>query len=218
MRMRRKRWARPELSKCEYYIKNPCDAKGKWLNLFKKAQPLHLELGCGKGVFLSKLARCNLDVNFIGIDMSDDILGVARRNIEKEFEGIFPKNILLTRYNVEYCDKIFDSNDIVDRIYIYFCNPWPRPKHHKKRLTHFRQLDKYKNFLNKNGIIHFKTDDDSLFSDSKKYFESSGFKIEYITHDLHNSEYVENNLLSEHEILFSNQGIPIKFLIARVAQ
>ncbi len=197
MRMRRKPWARPELSKCEYYIKNPCDMRGKWLNLFEKAQPLHLELGCGKGVFLSRLARCNLDVNFIGIDMSDDILGVARRNIEKEFEGISPKNILLTRYNVEYCDKIFDSNDIVDRIYIYFCNPWPRPR-------------------NKNGIIHFKTDDDSLFSDSKKYFESSGFKIEYITHDLHNSEYVENNLLSEHEILFSNQGIPIKFLIARV--
>ena len=216
MRMRRKRWARPELNKCEYYIKNPCDMRGKWLNLFKKTQPLHLELGCGKGVFLSQAAHRNLDVNYIGIDMSDDILGVARRNIEKIFGEVSPQNVLLTRYNIEYCDKIFDNNDIVDKIYIYFCNPWPRPKHHKKRLTHFRQLDKYKNFLNKNGIIHFKTDDDSLFSDSKKYFESSGFKIEYITHDLHNSEYVENNLMSEHEILFSNQGIPIKFLIARV--
>ena len=83
-------------------------------------------------------------------------------------------------------------------------------------MTDFRHLDEYKNLLNKNGRIHFKTDDDSLFSDSKKYFENSGFEIEYITHDLHNSEYVENNLMSEHEILFSNQKIPIKFLIARV--
>ena len=190
--------------------------RGKWLNLFKKTQPLHLELGCGKGVFLSQAAHRNLGVNYIGIDMSDDILGVARRNIEKIFGEVSPQNVFITRYNIEYCDKIFDNNDIVDSIYIYFCNPWPRRKHHKKRLVHPRQLDKYKNFLSKNGIIQFKTDDDSLFSDSKKYFESSGFEIEYITHDLHNSEYVENNLLSEHEILFSNQGIPIKFLIARV--
>ncbi len=218
MRMRRKNWARPELNQCKYYIKNPTDMRGKWTSLFEKNQPVHLELGCGKGVFLSKLAFDNPNINYIGIDMSDDILGVARRNIEKTFEGKSPENVLLTRYNIEYCSKLFDKSDIVDKIYICFCNPWPKTRHHKRRLTHTRQLIQYKEFLRKNALIYFKTDDDALFEDSINYFKDSGFKIEYITYDLHNSDFMKHNLLTEHEIMFSEQGIPIKFLIAKMCE
>lgn len=216
MRMRRKSWARPELSKCEYYVKNPVDIKGRWASLFKQKQPIHLELGCGKGVFLSKLTFDNPNINYIGIDMSDDILGVARRNIEKTFEEARPHNVFLTRYNIEYCSKLFDKSDVVDKIYICFCNPWPKTRHHKRRLTHTRQLVQYRKFLKKDGLIYFKTDDIDLFEDSLNYFKNSGFKIEDITYDLHNSDYMENNLLTEHEIMFSEKGIPIKFLIARM--
>lgn len=218
MRMRRKNWARPELNKCEYYVKNPADMRGQWISLFKKMQPLHLELGCGKGVFLSKLAFDNPNINYIGIDMSDDILGVARRNIEKIFKDEIPNNVFLTRYNIEYCSKLFDKSDVIDKIYICFCNPWPKTRHNKRRLTHTRQLVQYKEFLKKDGLIYFKTDDGDLFEDSIKYFKNSGFEIEGITYDLHNSAFTKNNLLTEHEIMFSERGIPIKFLIARMCE
>ncbi len=216
MRMRRKNWARPELSKCEYYVKNPVNMRGQWISLFEKKQPLHLELGCGKGVFLSRLSFDNPNINYIGIDMSDDILGVARRNIAATFEDKIPDNVFLTRYNIEYCSKLFDKSDVIDQIYICFCNPWPKTRHHKRRLTHTRQLVQYKEFLKKDGLIYFKTDDINLFEDSIKYFDNSGFKIESLTYDLHNSGFMKNNVLTEHEIMFSKKGIPIKFLVARM--
>ena len=109
---------------------------------------------------------------------------------------------------------MLNENDKIERIYINFCNPWPRGKHHKKRLTHTRQLELYKTFLQKNGEIHFKTDDDNLFIDSLTYFKQTGFDIIWKTYDLHREEK-EENIITEHETMFSNQGIKIKALIAR---
>ena len=102
------------------------------------------------------------------------------------------------------------------RIYINFCNPWPRGKHHKKRLTHTRQLEKYKEFMVDNGEIYFKTDDDDLFNSSLKYFEESGFEIVSKTYDLHQEPIFEKNIETEHEKMFSEQGIKIKALIAKI--
>ena len=102
----------------------------------------------------------------------------------------------------------------MERIYINFCNPWSqKAKHRKRRLTHPRQLEQYKTFLAPGGEIWFKTDDDSLFADSVHYFEECGFSIRYQTLDLHHSGF-EGNIPTEHEAMFSEQGIPIKFLIA----
>ena len=98
-------------------------------------------------------------------------------------------------------------------IYINFCNPWGREKHKKRRLTHTRQLTHYKTFLKKDGEIFFKTDDDGLFEESLTYFSESGFTLTYITRDLHNSD-VKDNIQTEHEKMFSEQGIKIKFCIA----
>ena len=109
---------------------------------------------------------------------------------------------------------MLDEKDKIERIYINFCNPWPRGKHHKKRLTHPKQLELYKTFLIDGGEIRFKTDDDNLFSDSLNYFENTGFKVIWKTYDLHN-ENIDDNIETEHEKMFSEQGVKIKALIAK---
>ena len=120
---------------------------------------------------------------------------------------------MLTAYNVEHIEKILSAEDNVERIYINFCNPWPRGKHNKRRLTYPNKLEKYKQFLKKGGEIRFKTDDLPLFEDSLEYFEKCGFDIAYKTYDLHNSD-VKDNILTEHEIMFSNEGIKINYCVA----
>lgn len=215
MRMRRKPWARPELAACEFFIDNASENIGKWKESFKKVQPLHIELGCGKGSFIGQIALKNPDINYLGVDIKSEVLAVGRRTIVKMFqeENREVDNILLTAHNIERIDLMMSPKDEAERIYINFCNPWPRGKHNKRRLTYTRQLEHYKGFLKKGGEIHFKTDDDGLFNDSVEYFKECGFEIKYLTRDLHGSD-VKDNILTEHEIMFSQQGIPIKFLIA----
>lgn len=235
MRIRFKPWAREELETSPFYIDNPQDYKNKWKNLFEKEAPIYVELGCGKGNFIAKLSKNNEEknINFIAIDLVDAMLGLAKRNLELEY-GIRTtlekeeieneiekqkaiKNVKLTRYDISLVSNIFGKEDNIQRIYINFCNPWPRGKHHKKRLTHTRQLMQYKEFLADNGEIFFKTDDDLLFADSLIYFEQSGFKIEKKTYDLKNEKDFwngEENIETEHEKMFQKEGIKIKALIA----
>lgn len=219
MRIRYKKWARPELEASKFYIDNPEKYKGTWQRLFENKNPLHIELGCGKGSFISQKASQNDNVNYIAIDLIDAMLGLAKRNIEAVYKELNKevKNVYITRYDIERVLNIFDSTDEIERIYINFCNPWPRGKHHKKRLTHTRQLEKYKKFLKDNGKIYFKTDDDNLFNDSLVYFKESGFVIEKLTYDLENEEDFWNgeiNVETEHEKMFKEQKIKIKALIA----
>ncbi|MBQ8781874.1 MAG: tRNA (guanosine(46)-N7)-methyltransferase TrmB [Oscillospiraceae bacterium] len=215
MRMRRKPWARPELAACPYYIEHAEEFKGKWNTVYNDDKPLYAELGCGKGGFVAQAALATPEVNWLAMDIKSEMLAVGRRTIEKMFEeaGKEVTNIRLISQNIEKIETAFDENDRIDRIYINFCNPWPRKKHKKRRLTHSRQLMQYRAFLKENGEIHFKTDDDELFEESLPYFEHSGFKITYITRDLHNSGY-EHNFETEHEKMFTAEGKTTKFLIA----
>lgn len=217
MRIRFKAWARPELEASEFYIDNPQDYKEKWKTLYKNRVPFHIELGCGKGSFISQLAVKNKNINYLAIDLVDAMLGLAKRNIEKAYNenNVLIDNIYITRHDIERIFLILGKKDKVERIYINFCNPWPRGKHHKKRLTHTRQLEKYKEILIKNGEIYFKTDDDGLFNDSLIYFKDAGFEIEKSTFDLENEENFWNNIETEHENMFKEQGIKIKALIAK---
>ena len=218
MRIRYKKWARPELEASEFYIKEPEKIKGKWKEQFENSKnPIHLELGCGKGQFISKLALKNQNINYIAIDLVDAMLGLAKRNIEQEYEENNKeiKNILITRFDIERILLILDQEDQIGRIYINFCNPWPRGKHRKKRLTHTIQLEKYKQFLTQDGEIYFKTDDDDLFESTLKYLEESNFNILTKTYDLHKEMIFEDNIETEHEKMFSEQGIKIKALIAK---
>ncbi len=218
MRIRYKKWARPELEASKFYIDNPEEWKGKWKELFENSeQPIYLELGCGKGQFISTLAVQNQQNNYIAIDLVDAMLGLAKRNVEQIYNenNINPRNIVLTRFDIERILLILEEKDNIQRIYINFCNPWPKGKHRKKRLTHTRQLEKYKKFLAQNGEIYFKTDDDGLFQSSLLYFEETGFEILAKTYDLHQEDIFENNIQTEHEKMFSEQGIKIKALIAK---
>ena len=218
MRIRYKAWARPELEASKFYIDNPEEYRGKWNTLFKnKENPLHLELGCGKGSFISQLAVKNRDINYIAVDLVDAMLGLAKRNIEVAFKEANREidNVYITRYDIERILNIIDKNDLIERIYINFCNPWPKGKHRKKRLTHTRQLEKYREFLQDNGEIFFKTDDDGLFNDSITYFKQMKFEIEKITYDLESEPDFGDNIVTEHEKMFMEQGIKIKALIAK---
>lgn len=216
MRMRNKPWAKPELDSSQFFIDDPF-SKGNWHQKFTRKQTLYLELGCGKGNFVAELAAQNPDINYLGIDMKSIILASACRNVKLAFTSAKRPidNVILTAYDISRIQNIMDENDIVDRVYINFCNPWPKEKHYKKRLTHCRQLEKYKTFLRRGCEIHFKTDDEALFADSVEYFKESGYKITFITTDLHNSEYV-NNIMTEHEKKFTEQGIKTKLLVAQL--
>ena len=219
MRIRKKKWAEPQHSVCNIYVKNPEENAGKWMQAFKKEQPLYLEIGCGKGGFAGQLALKNPDKNIIALDIKIDMLGVGRRTIVKLFEDAGKTqdditNLLLVKYNVEMLDKIITADDKIDRLFINFCNPWPRAKHKKRRLTYYKKLEMYKTFLKPDSEIRFKTDDDELFDESLEYFEQSGYEILYLTRDLHASD-VTDNIETEHEKMFSEEGIKIKYLIAR---
>ncbi len=218
MRIRYKKWARPELMQSPFYVDNPEERRGKWKEFFKNPTfPLHLELGCGKGYFIANLASLHKETNYIAIDLVDAMLGLAKRNVENIYQEKKQEidNLFLTRFDIERISLILAKTDEIERIYINFCNPWPRGKHHKKRLTHPRQLEKYKEFLKPEGEIYFKTDDDNLFSESISYLEETGFKIVKKTWDLHLETNFWENIETEHEKMFSEQGIKIKALIAK---
>ena len=221
MRIRFNPWARPELEASKFYRDNPEELKNKWIQEFKnKEAPIHLELGCGKGNFISQLAVQNPKTNYIAIDLVDAMLGLAKRNVEQVYQEQNKEidNVILTRFDIERIMLILGEQDNIKRIYINFCNPWPKGKHRKKRLTHTRQLEKYKTFLAEGGEIYFKTDDDELFEGSLGYFEEAGFTIIKKTYDLHKEPIWENNIETEHEKMFSEQGIKIKALIAHLEE
>lgn len=215
MRIRRKKWAKEELENAKFYIDNPDSNKDVWKETFEnKNNPIHIELGCGKGSFIAKLASRHREINYIAIDMIEAMLGLSKRNIEEAYNFKNPENLWLIRANIEQISNIFGKEDRIDRIYINFCNPWPRAKHKKRRLTHPRQLEQYKVFLKPGGEIYFKTDDDELFADSIDYFKDCGFKIIKKTFDLHQDQIFQENIETEHEKMFSEDGIKIKALIA----
>ena len=233
MRIRFKPWARKELETSPFYINNPKDYKNKWKTAFENNNEIRLELGCGKGNFISQASIQNPNINYIAIDLVDAMLGIAKRNIEvaykirkttnkEEIENEIEKqknvkNVKLLRYDISNISEIFGKEDEIKRIYINFCNPWPKGKHHKKRLIFDRNLLEYKNFLK--GEIYFKTDDDELFKASLEYFENAGYEVISKTYDLHKEENFwkdQINIETEHEKMFTAEGIKIKALIAKL--
>lgn len=216
MRMRRKPWTEPELAACPYFIEKPSTHRSQWPALFEKKQPVYLEIGCGKGVATVKLAHENPDINLIAIDEVRHVLAVSVRNSQLEYAGETPKNLLFSAVDAMSIFDTFGPEDQIERIYINFCNPWDeKAKHHKRRLTHPRQLHQYRDFLKPGGEIWFKTDNPVLFTASKRYFGECGFEITYLTDDLHASGF-QPNYISEHEALYTSRGLPIHFMIAKM--
>ena len=216
MRMRRKPWTEVELAACPWFIERPSTHIGQWRSLFPKEQPVHLEIGCGKGVSTVRMAHENPGVNYIAIDEVRHVLAVSVRNTRAKYGDDPVDNLLYSAVDAMMIHDTFSRADNISRIYISFPNPWDeRAKHHKRRLTHPRQLNQYRAFLAPQGEIWFKTDDDALFTASKRYFNEAGFEITYITDDLHASGFTPN-YISEHERLYARQGKRIHFLIAKM--
>lgn len=216
MRIRKKKWAEPELAVCDFYIPNPEDYKNNWKSFFKNGNPIMLEIGCGKCAFAAQMALLHPELNFIAVDIKLDMLGVGRRAIVKMFKekGRDVDNIALVRFNAETLNEIIGKGDDIQRIYINFCNPWPRKKHNKRRLTYPKKLMMYKDIIDVGKEIHFKTDDDNLFEESLEYFKSTNYKLTTVCYDLHRSDIDPlTTPATEHEIMFSNEGIKIKYCI-----
>ena len=210
MHMRKKKWARPELAACPFFTEEGERNRNHWRERFPEPdRPLHLELGCGKGVSTALMAADHPEINYVIADLSADVLGDARRNLVRAC-GETVRNVQILETDICYIDRVFGGEDRPERIYIHFCNPWTeRPKQAKKRLTHPRQLLQYRSFLAENGEIWFKTDDDTLFEDSLVYFDLCGFETVYLTHDLHRDGF-SPNYISEHERKYLDLGVPIK--------
>ena len=198
-----------EVFRCDHPL------KGHWRSdFFHDDNPIVLELGCGKGEYTVALAERDPSRNFIGIDISEDILGVARRNMEAEFGEDPVENVNLLSYNIEKLDTLFASSEKAARIYVNFCNPWQKAGDHKRRLTHTRQLNTYKKVLAPGGELWFKTDNTDLYLATQRYLSEAGFEILCKTDDLH-SEDAPGNIQSEHEVMFTAEGIKTKAIIAR---
>lgn len=216
MRIRHKPWARPELAASPFCTDIP-QAKalrGNWRAQFARPeQPFYIELGCGKGGWVSQAAANRPEINYLAFDIKSEMLGMARRKTEAAFAACSrpADNIRLSIVNIERISEVLSPEDGVARIYINFCNPWPKASHKKRRLTHPRQLVQYAALLR--GELHFKTDDADLFTESLAYFHESGWQILTKTDDLHAHE-PEDNIRTEHENMFAAEGKKIHFLIA----
>ena len=192
MRRRFKPYAHDELMAADFHVHEPLIWGGKWHAQYARPeQPFVLELGCGKGGFLSQLACAHPENNYLGIDITDKVLILAKRKIEAAYQAANRPidNVKIMSTDIERIKGVITAEDEVSRIYINFCNPWSKNgSSHKHRLTYPRQLINYRAFLKDGGEIYFKTDDDDLFRDSLEYFPASGYDIEWMTYDLHEND------------------------------
>ncbi|GAF15892.1 LOW QUALITY PROTEIN: tRNA (guanine46-N7-)-methyltransferase [Bacillus sp. JCM 19046] len=213
MRLRHKPWAREELDKRpNLVIQNPASFQGKWKDVFEKNQPLHIEVGTGKGQFITNMAIQNPTINFIGVERYESVLLTAME--KAELAGL--KNLKFLGQDVKNLNQFFAENE-VDRLFINFTDPWPKSRHEKRRLTYKTFLAIYKQVLKKDGEIHFKTDNQGLFEYSLHSMSTFGLSLKMLVLDLHNSA-IENNIMTEYEERFSEKGMRIYRLEATYPQ
>lgn len=211
MRLRNVKGAREKISASISVIDNPKEYKGKWRELFKNNNPIYIEIGMGKGKFIIENAIKNPNINFIGIEKFSSVLVRAIERKENNENDL--SNLVFLRFDAEYIEDIFDKSEI-GRIYLNFSDPWPKDRHAKRRLTSKEYFKRYDNILCKDGKVIFKTDNKDLFDFSLDQIDLAGWKLINSTNDLHNSEYVKGNIMTEYEERFVNEGVPINRLEA----
>lgn len=187
-------------------ILNPTDYKGKWHKLFKNTNPIYLEIGTGKGKFIIQNAKLNPDINYIGVELNSSIIYKAAKSIEEALP-----NLYLVNYDALLLNDIFESNEI-SKIYLNFSDPWPKNRHEKRRLTSNDFINVYKNILNGDKIIEFKTDNRNLFEYTIIMFNSLGINIMELSLDLHNDDRYENIITTEYEDKFTKENKPIYYM------
>lgn len=206
MRLRYKPNAVPEMKENDRIYFYPKNMRGKWQSVFENDNPIHLEIGAGKGDFIIEMAKRNTNINYIALEMNTNAFVIASRKIkEEELNNV----IGLVDY-AEDLEEAFAENEI-DKIYINFSTPWPKNKHHKRRLSHPRFLKTYKNIIKDSGIIEQKTDDKDFFDDSLEYYEDFGLEILKTDYNLDEEE----SIVTEYERKWRDRGKPIYYAKAR---
>lgn len=211
MRLKNVPGSREAVAASDLTITEPEKFRGCWAKeVFGNNAPIHIEVGMGKGRFITELATLHPEVNYIGIEKYSSVL---IRAIEKN-EGSELQNLRFIRMDAEDIEKIFEKDEI-DRIYLNFSDPWPKDRHAKRRLTSKRFLDRFANILSEGGVIEFKTDNRVLFDFSLEEAPQAGWKILASTFDLHTDpDMNEGNIMTEYEEKFSSVGNPIcKYII-----
>ena len=209
MRLRNVKGSRETIANSEFTINEPNEYKGKWKELFGNNNPIRIEVGMGKGRFITDLAVQNPDINYIGIEKYSSVLV---RAIEKRQE-LDINNLIFIRMDAEDILDVFEEGE-VDRIYLNFSDPWPMDRHAKRRLTSKEFFKRYDVILAQGGIVEFKTDNNMLFDFSLEEIENTAFIVKEFTRDLHNSPMNEGNIMTEYEEKFSSMGNPINKLVA----
>ncbi len=211
MRMRKKKNFDQRLERVsQRLIDTPNEFKGRWSEVFGNDNPIYIEIGSGKGRFISEMARLYPEVNFIAIDVIPDVILMG---LEKTAAGEY-SNLRFIISDAATLSECFAEGEIA-RIYLNFSDPWKKKKQAKRRLTHSNFLNVYKKFLIKGGSICFKTDNRGLFEFSLNSISADrDFQMSNISLDLHNSDF-EGNVMTEYEQKFSEQGMPIYRLEAK---
>ena len=193
-------------------IHEPESVKGSWRQQFENDHPIHIEIGMGKGKFIHEMAKLHPEINYIGIEKYSSVLLRAIQKMEAEPVP----NLKFIRMDAEAIAEVF-AKDEVDRIYLNFSDPWPKDRHAKRRLPSKEFLARYDQFLKKDGVLEFKTDNRGLFDFALEELPQAGWKAEKITFDLHHDEeMMQGNVMTEYEVKFSSMGNPIcKYIISR---
>lgn len=221
MRLRGRKGIRETIERQnDLVVMNPSEWKGRWAERFGNDKPIHVELGMGKGKFISEMSLVYPERNFIGVDMYDELI---RRASEKaraaagREDGGAPDNLALALFNIEHIEDVFAEGEL-RRIYLNFSDPWPKKKHARRRLTHAGFVEKYFRLLDSLGEIHFKTDSRSLFEFSLNSFADMNIRLRRISLDLHKDGPAPDNVMTEYEGKFFDAGMPIYRLEALIGQ
>lgn len=202
MRLRNVPGSRDVIAESRFTVKNETEYRGKWNTLFGNDNPIHIEVGMGKGQFIMALATANPDINYVGIEKYSSVL---IRAIEKQETEDLP-NLLFIRMEAEHIAEVFAEGE-VKRIYLNFSDPWPKDRHAKRRLTSLQFLERYEKILDREGHVIFKTDNRELFDFSLEQVEAAAnWKLLNHTFDLHHSEFVQGNVMTEYEERFVEKG------------
>lgn len=210
MRLRNIKGSKEMLDQSSFVVKSPKDCRGNWNAQFHNEYPIHIEIGMGKGKFITELARRNPEVNYIGIERYASVLLRAVQKLENEEID----NLLFICMDAAELSEVFAPGE-VERIYLNFSDPWPKDRHAKRRLTSSAYLARYREILSRTGWLEFKTDNRALFDFSMESIPESGWIVGEYTYDLHSDSMNEGNIMTEYESKFSAEGKPICKLIAK---
>lgn len=207
MRLRNVKDASNIVNNCQYLIKNYKEYKGKYKEIFNNSNPIHIEIGMGKGNFIIGMAKKYPNINFIGIEKYDSVIVRAIEKIDEEIP-----NLKLIRMDATEIEEVFDKE--IDTIYLNFSDPWPKNRHEDRRLTSLKFLKRYDVVFKNTKNIIMKTDNRKLFEYSLISFVSYNYKLEDISLDLYKDD-IKDNVQTEYEKKFHTMGFPIYKMIVK---